>query len=99
MQRGETGAATLPRAAAFERALRRAGTAFMFAVFGVGALLVAGVAFPIVAWRQRGDARNLLAQRLIHRTFPPFERLGRVLHLFEVRDSGVEHLRGGGALV
>lgn len=99
MQRGVTGAATLSRAAALERALRRAGTGFMFATFGVGALLVACVAFPIVAWRQRGDARNLLAQRLIHRTFRAFERLGCVLRLFEVRDAGVEHLRSGGVLV
>ena len=99
VQGGKTGAAKLPRAAVFERALRRAGTAFMFAVFGIGSLVVAGIAFPIVAWRQRGDARHVLAQRLIHRCFRAFERLGNVLHLFEVRDSGLEHLRSGGALV
>ena len=91
--------AELPRSAVFERALRRAGTAFMFAVFGIGSLFVAGIAFPIVAWRQRGEARHLLAQRLIHRCFRAFERLGNVLRLFEVRDSGVEHLRSGGVLV
>lgn len=98
VNRGETSTA-LPRSAALERALRRAGTAFMFAVFGIGALFVAGIAFPIVAWRQRGEARHLLAQRLIHRCFRAFERLGNVLHLFEVRDSGVERLRSGGVLV
>jgi 1-acyl-sn-glycerol-3-phosphate acyltransferase len=71
----------------------------MFAVFGIGAVCVACIGFPLVAWRQRGDARTLLAQRLIHRCFRLFERLGSVLGLFEVRDLGAERLRGGGALI
>jgi 1-acyl-sn-glycerol-3-phosphate acyltransferase len=82
-----------------ERALRRAGTVFMFAVFGIVAVILACVAFPFIAWRQRGEARDVLAQRLIHRFFRGFERLGVALRLFEVRDSGVERLRACPGLV
>jgi 1-acyl-sn-glycerol-3-phosphate acyltransferase len=82
-----------------ERALRRAGTVFMFVVFGIVAVSLACVAFPFIAWRQRGEARDLLAQKLIHRFFRGFERLGVALRLFEVRDSGAERLRACPGLV
>jgi 1-acyl-sn-glycerol-3-phosphate acyltransferase len=87
------------RLESLERALRRSGTGFMFAVFGIGAVLLACVAFPITAWRRRGEARDLVAQSMVHRFFGAFERLGCALRLFEVRDSGAERLRAGPGLV
>jgi 1-acyl-sn-glycerol-3-phosphate acyltransferase len=40
-----------------------------------------------------------MAQRLIHRSFVWFVRLGTLLHLFSLTESGTEHLRGGATLV
>lgn len=86
--------------ARIEHLLRRLGTGFLFATFGVGALVVAGVLFPFVAWRSEpGEARERVAQRLIQRAFAFFVRLGTALHLFEVRETGTDRLAHGPSLV
>jgi 1-acyl-sn-glycerol-3-phosphate acyltransferase len=80
--------------------LRRLGTGFLFAVFGIGALVIAGVVFPFVAWRtEAGPARERIAQRLIQRGFAFFVWLGTALHLYEVRASGAERLAVAPSLV
>ena len=80
--------------------LRRLGTGFLFAVFGIGALVVAGVVFPFVAWRtEAGPARERIAQRLIQRAFAFFVWLGTALHLYELRAIGAERLADAPALV
>ena len=86
--------------ARIEHLLRRLGTGFLFATFGVSALAIAGVAFPLVAWRSEpGEARERIAQRLIQRSFAFFIGLGTALRLFEVRETGTDHLAHGPSLV
>jgi 1-acyl-sn-glycerol-3-phosphate acyltransferase len=86
--------------ARIEHLLRRLGTGFLFATFGVGALVIAGIAFPFVAWRsEASEARERIAQRLIQRSFAFFVRLGTALHLFEVRKTGIDCLAHGPSLV
>jgi 1-acyl-sn-glycerol-3-phosphate acyltransferase len=83
-----------------EHALRKLGTGFLFATFGVGALVLSGLILPIgVRLRARGEDRDLVAQRLIHRTFGWFVRLGTYLRLFEVSEVGTERLREGAGLI
>jgi 1-acyl-sn-glycerol-3-phosphate acyltransferase len=80
--------------------LRRLGTGFLFVTFGVGALVIAGIVFPFVAWRsEAGETRERVAQRLIQRSFAFFVRLGTALHLFEVRETGTDRLAHGASLV
>jgi 1-acyl-sn-glycerol-3-phosphate acyltransferase len=80
--------------------LRRLGTGFLFVVFGSGALVIAWIVFPFVAWRTAaGPARERIAQRLIQRAFAFFVWLGTALHLYEVRESGSERLADAPALV
>jgi 1-acyl-sn-glycerol-3-phosphate acyltransferase len=80
--------------------LRRLGTGFLFVVFGAGALVIAGVVFPFVAWRtEAGPARERVAQRLIQRAFAFFVWLGTALHLYEVRATGTERLAVAPSLV
>lgn len=79
--------------------LRRAGSGFLFATFGVGALGIACIAFPVLAWRRQGVERALSAQRLIHRSFAAFIRLGCALRLFELHESGTDALRSSPGLV
>jgi 1-acyl-sn-glycerol-3-phosphate acyltransferase len=96
---GRAQASLAARGVAFTKAwYRRAATAFMFATFGLGALAIACVAFPIIARRRSGD-RTLVAQQLIHRSFARFERLGDVLGLFEVHDTHADRLAAAPGLV
>lgn len=99
LRRAEPASPAALRREALECALRRFGTGFMFATFGFAALILACVAFPVIAVSRRREARDLAAQRLIHRTFRAFERLGIALHLFEVHDLGAERLRASPGLV
>jgi len=86
--------------ARIEHLLRQLGTGFLFVTFGVGALVIAGVVFPFVAWRSApGEARERVAQRLIQRAFAFFVHLGTALHLFEVRETGTDRLAHGPSLV
>jgi 1-acyl-sn-glycerol-3-phosphate acyltransferase len=83
-----------------ESLARTLGTGFLFAVFGIGAWLLANAVLPlIVRRRQRGAERELFAQRVLHRSFGWYIRLGTVLHLFSLSTHGAEHLRRGGTLV
>jgi 1-acyl-sn-glycerol-3-phosphate acyltransferase len=82
-----------------EHVLRRLGTGLLFAVFGLGSVAVACVAFPLLAIRKRGAERELAAQRLIHRSMAAFIGLGTALGLFAVRERGTERLRRGAGLV
>jgi 1-acyl-sn-glycerol-3-phosphate acyltransferase len=81
-----------------ERLARVLGTWLLFAIFGVGAVILAGVVLPLVARAGRGD-RHLLAQRWIQRAFRAFLRLGEVLRLFCFHESGTDRLRDAGQLV
>jgi 1-acyl-sn-glycerol-3-phosphate acyltransferase len=83
-----------------EHGLRRLGTGFLFAVFGIGAVIVATAIFPVVAWRtEPGRDRAFVAQRLIQRAFAVFARLGTALHLFEVRARDLDCIAKGPVLV
>ncbi len=82
------------------RFLRKLGTGFLFAVFGLGGLVLALVVIPAYAWLrgQRRDA-DLLAQRIIHRAFRLYVRLGTVLGLWSLAEERTERLRAGGSLI
>jgi 1-acyl-sn-glycerol-3-phosphate acyltransferase len=82
-----------------EHALRRLGTGLLFAVFGIGSLIVACIVLPILAIREGGAARELAAQRLLHRSTALFVWLGTALHLFELRVRGAERLQRNAGLV
>ena len=79
------------RIARLSRAFR---TGVAFAVFGMGAVLVAGAGFPLLrlfsADRDRGERR---AQRLVHLSFRAFVAFMSALGLIRVRRSGLERLR------
>ena len=83
-----------------ESLARTLGTGFLFAVFGIGALLLATAVLPLIARRHEpGAARELFVQRVIHRLFGLYVRLGSMLHLFTLTAHGAERLRGGATLV
>lgn len=79
---------------AIARAWRALRTGIAFSVFGVGALVVAGVGFPLL-WMVGGsrDARERRAQYLVHLSFRLFSWFMRVLGLIRVASVGVERLR------
>jgi len=83
-----------------EALARTLGTGFLFAVFGIGAWLLATAVLPLIVRRyEEGAARELFAQRVLHRSFGWYIRLGSILRLFSLTAHGTERLRGGGALV
>jgi 1-acyl-sn-glycerol-3-phosphate acyltransferase len=77
-----------------ERLSRVSRTGLAFAAFGVGALAIAGLAFPLLrvvsATRDQGERR---AQRLVHLSFRVFTRLLTRLGLISLTQSGLERLR------
>jgi 1-acyl-sn-glycerol-3-phosphate acyltransferase len=86
-------------AEAIKKSARTVGTGFLFAVFGIGALLLAAV-LPAMVWLVRGrQDTDLLAQRAIHHAFRLFIWLGVSLRLLGLKETGVERLRGGAGLV
>lgn len=83
-----------------ERLVRTLGVGFLFAVFGIGAWFLATAVLPLIVRRhERGAARELFAQRLLHRSFGLFIRLGSVLRVISLTAHGAERLRGGATLV
>jgi 1-acyl-sn-glycerol-3-phosphate acyltransferase len=80
------------RLACLSRAFR---TGLAFAVFGAGALVVAGVGFPVLRLVP-GDraAAERRAQRLVHLSFRVFAGFMTVLGLIRVTRSGVGRLSG-----
>jgi 1-acyl-sn-glycerol-3-phosphate acyltransferase len=85
--------AMIRRIARLSRTVR---TGLAFSVFGAGAVLVAGVGFPVLRLlagsRERGERR---AQRLVHLSFRAFVALMSALGLIRVTRSGLERLRQG----
>jgi 1-acyl-sn-glycerol-3-phosphate acyltransferase len=80
--------------------LRSLGTGFLFAVFGIGGMLLAYAVIPVATLGRRSRIlRELRAQRIIHRALRLYVRLGEALHLFELRASGAERLREAPGLV
>jgi 1-acyl-sn-glycerol-3-phosphate acyltransferase len=86
-------------AARLEHLLRRLGTGLLFAIFGAGAVALAGAVIPMLAFRSKGEARELTSQRLIHRAFGLFVRLGIALRLLGLKESGTERLERDAGLV
>ena len=86
------------------RFLRKLGTGFLFAVFGVGGLVLALVVIPANTWlptRLAGRKRepDLVAQRIIHRSFRAYVRLGTVLGLWSLTEHRTDRLRSGASLI
>jgi 1-acyl-sn-glycerol-3-phosphate acyltransferase len=85
---------------AIRRLLRKLGTGFLFAVFGIGGLILALVVIPANRWlRGGGGAPDLVAQRTIHRAFRLYVRLGTVLGLWSLAVERPERLRSGASLI
>jgi 1-acyl-sn-glycerol-3-phosphate acyltransferase len=83
-----------------EALARTLGTGFLFAVFGLGAWLLASAVLPLIVRRKRhGAERELFAQQVLHRSFGWYIRLGSVLRLFSLSTRGDERLRGDATLV
>jgi 1-acyl-sn-glycerol-3-phosphate acyltransferase len=95
------GARLIPRTARrLEHLVRRLGTGFLFATFGLGALALASVILPASRWfRSSHEGADLAAQRLIHRSLDGYVRLGTALGLFRLRESGTGRLRAGAGLI
>jgi 1-acyl-sn-glycerol-3-phosphate acyltransferase len=79
------------RIARVSRALR---TGLAFAVFGAGALAVAGVGFPVLRLLSASrDTAERRAQYLVHASFRAFAEFMTALGLIRVTRSGVDRLR------
>jgi 1-acyl-sn-glycerol-3-phosphate acyltransferase len=83
-----------------ERVIRSLGTGLLFAIFGIGGLLLATLVIPVMAWL-RGDSRDreLRAQRIVHHSFRLFTWFGSLLRLLALEEHGTERLRAPGQLV
>jgi len=64
------------------RIWRAARTGLLFSLFGIGAVVVAGVWLPLLSLLDRGRGSDLRAQRVIHSLFALFVWLGSVLHSY-----------------
>lgn len=73
---------------------RSVRTGMAFAVFGVGALTIAVLFFPVLGWRAASDRRERRAQWLIHVSFRFFVWFATCLGLIRVIREGTERLRG-----
>lgn len=79
---------------------RKTGTALLYALFGIGSMVLAFVIVPIVSWlRGPGTDRQLLTQRIIHYAFRIFIGIGTVLGLFSLREARTDLLREDAGLV
>lgn len=76
------------------RVWRSIRTGVAFAVFGVGALVIALVVFPVLGLGAARDERERRAQWLIHVSFRLFTWLMTALGLIRVVTQGAERLRG-----
>ena len=80
--------------------MRTLGTGLLFAVFGIGGLLLATVVIPPLGWlRGPGNDRELMAQRVIHHSFRLFTWFGSRLRLLGLDEHGTERLERPGQLV
>ncbi len=94
------GSAARRVARAAEKGVRTLGTGLLFALFGIGGVLLATAVIPLL-WRLRGEReeRELLAQRVVHHSFRWFTGLGSWLRLLALSERGTERLRAPGQLV
>src|SRR6185369_5130014 len=82
---------------AIDRHWRAARTGLAFAAFGLGALVIAFVAFPLVRIVVRDNRRRQLhGQRVVHLAFRALERTAQWLRVVRVRRHGAEWLHGPG---
>jgi 1-acyl-sn-glycerol-3-phosphate acyltransferase len=85
---------------ALERVVRVLGVGMLFAIFGIGGLLLATLVIPPLGWlRGPGNDRELMAQRVIHHSFRFFTWFGSSLHLLGLEERGTERLLHPGQLV
>ena len=85
---------------ALERGARIAGSGFLFAIFGIGAVLLAAVLLPAARLHARPDRpADLIAQRWISRAFAFFIAVGRAIRIWDFEVSGFERLGDRGALI
>jgi 1-acyl-sn-glycerol-3-phosphate acyltransferase len=84
------------RAARIGRAAR---SGLLFSLFGVGAVLIAGLWFPLLSLLSGGRGSELRAQRAIRALFAAFVRLGSAIGSWRVTYSGVERLSHGPVLI
>lgn len=83
-----------------EHLIRRLGTAFLFAAFGIGGVFLATVMVPASRWlHSRREDPTVTAQRLIHRSLAWYVRLATALRLFRLTEAGTERLRPGAGLI
>lgn len=84
-----------------ERAVRWVGAAFMFALFGMGAILLSWVLIPLLMLVRLSFAEpaGLVAQRWVQRAFALFLWIGERLGLMEITYSGAERLRNRSSLI
>ncbi len=80
--------------------MRTLGVGLLFAIFGIGGLLLATLVIPPLGWlRGPGNDRELMAQRVIHHSFRFFTWFGSRLHLLGLDERGTERLERPGQLV
>lgn len=83
-----------------ERAWRLLATGLGFAAFGLGSLLLGGVAFPAMRLLVRDRERRVrLARAVIHHLFRFLVGMMRFTGVLSVEVHGLERLRGGGSLI
>jgi 1-acyl-sn-glycerol-3-phosphate acyltransferase len=83
-----------------KQSLRLLATGFLFGIFGIGGLFLACVIIPLHArLREQPEGADIAAQRIIHRSFNCFIRLGVILRILSVEESGTERLREGTGLI
>lgn len=98
--RATSGGTTMSVPIRVERFWRLLATAFCFAVFGLGGLLLGLLYFPVLRLLSRDESqtrRNI--QRAISRTFRGFAWLMKTVGVISFEIRGVEHLRGDGRLI
>lgn len=80
-----------------DRHWRAARTGLAFVAFGLGSLVVAFIALPVVRILARDDRRRQLqGQRVVHLAFRALLRIVWWLRVVRVRRHGAERLRGPG---
>ncbi|MDY4162988.1 MAG: lysophospholipid acyltransferase family protein [Sutterella sp.] len=85
--------------ALIERPLRLAGTAFAFAVFGLGGLLYRFPVAPLLNLDRDAVRRHRRARRIVQWWFARFVGLLKILHLVRIRVVHPERLSRPGLLV
>ncbi len=86
--------------ATIDRGWRLVGTAFSFVCFGLGALLLRTMCFPLLGLLvQDAHSRTRLARLAVHHTFRLFVQMMRILGVMRVEVRGLEKLQRNGLLI